>query len=89
MVLYNGYVIDEFITADQRVTEKYEDSLLKQYFFRTIYCFIYTGYIFWGIKLKLENIKLSNVSLALWIIFQYIVGIICLAYIANIIITRV
>jgi hypothetical protein len=49
---------------------------------------LYTGYIFWGIKLDLKDIQLKNRWIVLLIIGQYITGIICLAYIANFIITE-
>ncbi len=49
---------------------------------------IYTGFIFWGLKLDLKDLKLTLWWALLIIIFEYSVGIICLAYIANYIITK-
>ncbi|GAA4213193.1 hypothetical protein GCM10022289_44990 [Pedobacter jeongneungensis] len=84
-VLHEGYLMPEFITADLHVNEP---NRFKRYFYKGIYCLIYTGFIFWGVTLDLEKIKLSNVVLSGWIIIQYLTGIVCLAYMANIIIGR-
>ncbi len=87
-ILYNGYRIVEFITADQRITDKYPQRWQYQ-IVKMVLCMVYTGYIFWGVKLSVDKIKLSNLTVTLWIITQYVTGIICLAYIANVIITKV
>ncbi len=52
------------------------------------YCLVYTSFIFWGINLKIDKIKLNNKGLFIYLIVQYVLGIICLAHIANIIITK-
>jgi hypothetical protein len=54
---------------------------------RAIYCLIYTSYLFWGLKLDFGKLKLANIPRAMLVIFQYLIGIICLAYLANYIIS--
>ena len=49
---------------------------------------MYTAALFWGIKLDLGQLSVRNIPLALLIVFQYAIGIICLAYIANYIIIK-
>jgi|GEM_PF-4292347 len=48
----------------------------------------YTGYLFFGLKFELNRLNLESRLLALWIIIQYVLGIVSLAYIANLIISR-
>lgn len=57
--------------------------------------FFYTFFIFFGFKLSIDNFKFNppnKVSLhsfrIIYIFFQYIIGIVCLAYLANFVITR-
>lgn len=86
-ILYNGYTIGEFVRSDERITDRYGRTW-KFFIARGLLCFLYTNYIFWGLKLSLEKIRLNNGWLIAWIIVQYVIGIICLAYIANVIITK-
>lgn len=48
----------------------------------------YTAYIFFGIKLDIEKLQLGRFRAAMWVVFQYVLGIICLAYIANLILSK-
>lgn len=86
-LLSNGYEINEVKSAYERFVGPGRNWLIRglAYFF---YCLVYTAFIFWGLNLKIDKIKLSNKGLFAWIIGQYVIGIICLAYIANIIITK-
>jgi hypothetical protein len=49
---------------------------------------LYTGFIFWGLKLDLKEINLIKPVYLCILIIEYTVGIICLAYIANFILSR-
>lgn len=86
-LIYSGYTIKQFIYADQMLTDKYGRQW-KRIPFKAFYCLLYTGYIFWGLKIDVEKIKLENIVLAIWIIFQYLTGIICIAWIAYYIVSR-
>lgn len=50
--------------------------------------FLYTSYLFWGLKLDLQEIEIRFSAAIFIIISQYIAGIVCIAYIANFIITK-
>lgn len=84
-ILYKGYPIDEFILANAVVRKR---KGFKVRMLNVAYCFIYTGFIFWGLKLSPEKIRVSRLGYSIYLIFQYLVGLVCLAYIANIIITK-
>lgn len=55
---------------------------------RKWYSIIYTLSVFFMLTLKLNKLKLENKRLALYIILMYVVGLICLGYIANFIIQK-
>ena len=87
-LIFETYIIEEFKEAyiNLNVAKKRTEGFK---IIRTaVYCLVYTAYIFWGFKISLERLKLKNLVLALWVITQYTIGIICLAYLANFIITR-
>jgi len=53
---------------------------------KLVYTFYYTSLIFFGLKLSIEKINYSHPGGVAYLLFQYTVGLICLAYIANFII---
>ncbi|RYY37120.1 MAG: hypothetical protein EOP46_03825 [Sphingobacteriaceae bacterium] len=61
---------------------------LKYHVNKTLSVALFTGYIFWGIKLDLKELELRHRYVLFLIISQYILGIICLAYIANFVISK-
>lgn len=59
---------------------------------RVYYSLFYTGFIFFSLKFSISNLHLSKATVLknlgfIWFFFIYIAGIICLAYMANYIIT--
>ncbi|KXX69279.1 hypothetical protein AVL50_19875 [Flammeovirga sp. SJP92] len=50
------------------------------------YTLLYTAFIFFGLKMDFKEIKYHKIGNAFLIYFQYAVGLICLAYLANTII---
>ena len=86
-ILYHGYTLEEFKRADQVLLNKYGLSK-KKLPYRVIYCFIYTSYIFWGLKLEIEKVKIQNLGFAFWIFLQYCIGLFCLAWIAGVLILK-
>ena len=56
--------------------------------YRFILCALYSGIIFYGLKFDVSNLKVKNIGLVTLLILEYIVGIVSLAYIANLIITK-
>ncbi|MDB5284715.1 MAG: hypothetical protein JWO06_3790 [Bacteroidota bacterium] len=47
------------------------------------YAFIYTGIIFFSLRIKVENINFNRRREALYLLSIYTIGIVCLAYMAN------
>jgi hypothetical protein len=55
---------------------------------RRWYSFIYTGIVFFGLTLKVDKINIKHRGGAVYIIIVYLVGIICLAYMANFVLQK-
>jgi hypothetical protein len=87
-IVHNGYAIEELEKADLAIRTKYIDNHFFIGFFNCLHCLIFTFFIFWGLKLSVESLRISKIGYSFYILIQYLVGIICLAYIANIIITK-
>jgi len=47
------------------------------------YVLIYTSLIFFGISLKIDNFYFARLGSAIWLLFQFVVGLLCLAFIVN------
>lgn len=86
-MIRSGYHLKEFATADTRIKAKYSNNWRIE-MGTAFYCLVYTFFIFWGLKLNVEKLRVSNIGYTILILVQYFVGIVCLAYIANIVITR-
>jgi uncharacterized protein YjbI with pentapeptide repeats len=82
-----GYIIEEIDKATERLNNKFI-SKKRKFLLRYFYCFYFTNHLFWRIRLDIENIKLTNAFIALWILFQYLIGLVCLAFIANMIVGK-
>jgi hypothetical protein len=63
-------------------------NYLKKYIGQAPVVFLYTAFLFWGVKFDLDELELKKPFYMTLIIGQYIVGLICLAYIANYIISK-
>lgn len=72
----------------QRLVAIKFSNKFRRLLFLSLLSFIYSGYLFFGLKFEINNLKLKPIWVAFWIIAQYVVGIISLAYIANIIISK-
>lgn len=78
------YAIEEFVVND-RSPDKNSLRAIGRY---ALYTLFYTGYIFFGLKLDYDLLKLRHLGYASYIVLQFVTGIICLAYLANYIISR-
>ncbi len=78
-----GYVLPKFQKANSYLNSKYRNNQLKLILKKTPYVIIYTCMIFWGIRLEREKVGIDNFGIFIYIIVQYVGGLICLAYIAN------
>lgn len=61
---------------------------LRKPLLRLWYAFVYSSSIFWGVSIKLENMKFDRVFSCIYILLFYTLGIICLAYMANFVLQK-
>ncbi|WP_158799804.1 hypothetical protein [Pedobacter sp. L105] len=50
--------------------------------------FIYTSFIFWGLRLDMQEFTVKKIRIYIYIIFQYLLGLLCAAYIVNFLVRR-
>lgn len=86
ILIKDVYVLSQFSEAYQYFSADKKKTFLK-YSKNIVYIFLYTSYIFWGWKLEISNIRIHRVVWFGYVLLQYLVGLICIAYIANIVIT--
>lgn len=55
--------------------------------FSPLLAIYYTGLIFFGLKIDTKEMNFTRPLSVAWIFFQYVVGLICVAYLANFVIT--
>jgi hypothetical protein len=82
------YQIPSFTRAHVNLVSNYHQFHWKRILLTPLHCLLYTGTIFWGLKLDMREINFSNIPLAISVIVQYSIGIVCLAYLANYIIAK-
>lgn len=85
-LLIDTYNLKEISNAKHRIGRL--ASRYKAGFFEVLFSFIYTGYIFFGLRFDIKQLKLKSIPAAILVLFQYTVGVVCLGYIANLIITK-
>jgi len=81
-LLQEVYPIKEFSKTRFNLNKLYKNKL-KLIIANFFYCLLYTGLIFWGVRLDFTKIKLQNVPLLTLIIIEYLCGIFCLAFIVH------
>lgn len=93
-VLWGIYRPASFEQMDERLRKKYLErkwGKLQYKMHKMPAIMAYTAYVFWGIKLDLGELKFEKswwlLSFVVFMI-QYISGVVCLAYIVNLIITK-
>ena len=83
------YFPDTFIV---RRAQKLEQRNISTKVLSTVYqipgTFMYTAYLFWGLKLEIKELKLKNWWAIALILTQYVCGVVCLAYLANYVISK-
>jgi hypothetical protein len=92
-VLLSTYYPLKFKELEQRLTDrysKYQTYPGRLYFHlaRIPSIILYTAYLFWGLRLDLNEIEIRNYLPLTLIIIEYTIGVISLAYIANYIISK-
>lgn len=75
-LLTNVYNIDNF-------TENFKCNSSRVW-----YSFIYSAFVFFSLSLKIEKLNIKNKGGTIYILIIYILGLICLAYMANFVIQK-
>ncbi|MDB5151106.1 MAG: hypothetical protein JWQ57_5126 [Mucilaginibacter sp.] len=84
--LLNHYDVGEISNARLRSFERRHRKTAAVH--RLILCTIYTGVIFYGLKFDISSLVTHKLQFVILLIFEYTVGLIALAYIANLIISK-
>lgn len=79
---------DERLDSNNTEDEFSMATRVKNYIIRIPAIFLYTAFVFWGLKLDLKELELKKPLYMTILIGQYITGLVCLAYIANYIISK-
>lgn len=91
--LHEVYCPEKFKHLEERLVHKASDKrILKRgiliFINRIPGVFLYTGYLFWAVRLDIHNLEIRKPFAFTLLILEYVSGIICLAYIANYILGR-
>lgn len=87
------YFPDKFKKIEERLVDKFSNSnsminRLLFHIYRIPSVIVYSAYLFWGVRLEIKEIEINKPLIFVLLILEYIVGVICLAYIANYIISK-
>jgi hypothetical protein len=85
-LLVHGYTLPAFTEIPNHI-KRYR-SMWKRSWYRFWYTFLFTCLVFWGINLDKRELRLKNLGYIFYIILQYLVGIVCLAYLAAFILSK-
>jgi hypothetical protein len=91
MLLYRVLVFDVYKMdnlARQYAQTKSIKNLLNRAIRLAVDGLLYTTFIFWNLRLEWKEIRTRHYWLVLYVILQYIVGLVCLSYLANLILTK-
>lgn len=88
--LEDVYMPDTFKDYHDMVKNKYRNRTTGTFLWcsNVLGTFIYTSYVFWGLRLDFPSLRIRCWWLFLMLILQYIVGLVCVAYIISFIIVR-
>ncbi len=94
-LLFNCFIFDKLLDVYEVSTIKTarNDSFDFKYkvlgaSYRFLLCLLYSGFIFYGLKFEFNRLKIKNIAVIIWLIVQYIIGVISLAYIASLILNK-
>lgn len=76
------------IRLADRISRNRRNRRWLYYIARIPAIFIYTSYVFWGLKLDLKEVEIRKPVFFAILIIEYLMGLICIAYIANYIISK-
>ena len=74
--------------TSEKLGQRYNPRPIIAIFYQLPGIFLYTAFLFWGLKLDLKEIEIKKNGAIILIICQYLLGVICLAYLANYVISK-
>lgn len=86
-LIFKGYGLKYFKDEFSKISGLKQPSF-KEATRNVLRTFLFTGYIFWGINLDKKELNIKYLGYVFYLLFQYLVGLICLAYLANYIISK-
>lgn len=86
-LIHQGYNIRKFVIVNSSLKKNFSSSRARLLIAKIPYVFLYTCYIFWGLRLDINNLGIHKIGLFGYVLLQYVTGVVCLAYLANWIIT--
>jgi hypothetical protein len=85
-LLKNGYSLKKFELINKKIETRLNDQQVRKFLYKVPYIYLYSSYIFWGLKLDMGSIKIKNIGLFSYVVIQYAIGVVCIGYLANLII---
>jgi len=86
------YWPERFQEFDARLNAQYVEqhrrNRVKKHFKHTLGIFLFTAFVFWGVRFDLKEMEIRHRGIVLLLVTEYVVGVICLAYIANFVISK-
>ncbi|WP_419788522.1 hypothetical protein [Mucilaginibacter sp. SP1R1] len=82
------YSPGNFLKYDEKIRKKHRENSCKRRITRIPGVFLYTAYLFWGLNLDLSKLELKHFLTIALIVLEYVSGVVCIAYIANYVITK-
>jgi len=81
--VYHTYSIDNITLYHKRLSRSNDQRFvrLKKY----LLCVMYTSVIFFGVRVSFESIRFSRIGVVLFLLLQFIIGLICGGFIINLI----
>lgn len=78
----NYYKFERLNQEVYKITNIYE-SYQKNFKHKYLFVFQYSSYIFFGLSMKLDRLSFEKKRLTIWLQFQFITGLVCMAFIVN------
>ena len=77
----------------KEISESFKDLTWKTHKIKTLttylfLCFFYTGFVFFGLKFEVDRLKMTSICFSFIVVVEYVIGIISVAYLANLIISK-
>ena len=80
---FANYFQFEFLIESVYPIKKIQDAYLVDSKSKFRLAFIYSAFIFFGVSIKIDLLDFTKFWQSIWILFQFITGLICLAFVVN------